>query len=266
MDLHAGGGEGRSHLLSGAIREKNERGIEVVVHSLDDLVASMSVPQGPLERIDRIVLYVLRKMTTDDATVTISPDSDYSVAYARTAPEFEFLIERAVELEYIELASGGDQYRLRLKGWEHASQLARAQIRSSQAFVAMSFSPGLSSVYYNAIKPALKHCGYLPLRVDQVEYNDKIDDRIVADIRSSGIMVADFTEHKAGVYFESGFAMGLGLEVIRTCRDTDLRDTHFDTRQYNHIVWKDEADLKDKLIARIQATVPLKHQPRAVSD
>jgi nucleoside 2-deoxyribosyltransferase len=226
----------------------------------------MSVPQGPLERIDRIVLYVLRKMATDDATVTLRPDCDYSVAYARTPPEFEFLIERAVELEYIELASGGDQYRLRLKGWEHASQLARAQIRSNQAFVAMSFSPGLSSIYYNAIKPALKHCGYLPLRVDQVEYNDKIDDRIVADIRSSGIMVADFTEHKAAVYFESGFAMGLGLEVIRTCRDTDLKDTHFDTRQYNHIVWKDEVDLKDKLIARIQATVPLKHQPRAVSD
>jgi nucleoside 2-deoxyribosyltransferase len=79
-------------------------------------------------------------------------------------------------------------------------------------------------------------------------------------------MVADFTEHKPGVYFESGFAMGLGIEVIRTCRDTDLKDTHFDTRQYNHIVWKDELDLKDKLIARVQATVPLKHQPRAVSD
>jgi hypothetical protein len=37
-------------------------------------------------------------------------------------------------------------------------------------------------------------------------------------------------------------------------------------KQTNHIVWKDEVDLNDKLIARIQATVPLKHQPRAVSD
>lgn len=78
--------------------------------------------------------------------------------------------------------------------------------------------------------------------------------------------VADFTEHKAGVYFESALAMDLGIEVIRTCRDTDLKNTHFHTRQYNHIVWRDELDLKDKLIVRIQATVPLKHQPRAVSN
>lgn len=163
-ELYAGGGEGRRHVLSGAIREKNERGIEVIVHSLDDLVASIAVPQGPLERIDRIVLHVLRKMETDDATVTLSPDHDYSVAYAKTPNEFKFLVEKAMELKYLELAAGGAQYRLSLKGWEHASELDRAKIKTNQAFVAMSFSPRLKSVYSEAMKPALEECGYLPLR------------------------------------------------------------------------------------------------------
>jgi nucleoside 2-deoxyribosyltransferase len=68
--------------------------------------------------------------------------------------------------------------------------------------------------------------------------------------------VADFTLHKAGVYFESGFALGLGIPVIWTCREDELVKTHFDTRQYNHVVWKDEQDLFEKLKRRIEATIP----------
>ena len=44
--------------------------------------------------------------------------------------------------------------------------------------------------------------------------------------------------------------------MIWTCRDTDIDDVHFDTRQYNHIVWKDAADLKKRLADRIEATLP----------
>lgn len=128
----------------------------------------------------------------------------------------------------------------------------------NQAFVAMSFDPSLRSVYLDAIKSALNETGYVPLRVDEAEYNEKIDDRIVADIRTSGLVIADFTQHKAGAYFEAGFAQGLGIPVIWTCRDDDIANAHFDTRQYNHITWKDAEDLQEKLIARIEATVPLK--------
>jgi len=34
--------------------------------------------------------------------------------------------------------------------------------------------------------------------------------------------------------------MGLGRQVIWTCRDDDLKNVHFDTRQYNHIVGKNQ--------------------------
>jgi nucleoside 2-deoxyribosyltransferase len=131
----------------------------------------------------------------------------------------------------------------------------------NQAFVATWFHTDLDDVWENGLKPALQETGYEPLRIDRIEHNEKIDDRIIAEIRNSGLLVADFTGHRGGVYFEAGFAMGLGMPIIRTCRDTDIKELHFDTRQYGHVVWTDVSDLKEKLINRINATLPNKTEP-----
>jgi nucleoside 2-deoxyribosyltransferase len=122
----------------------------------------------------------------------------------------------------------------------------------------MWFDSSLDEVWENGFKAALKQVGYNPIRVDLTEHNEKICDRIIAEVRKSGLVVADFTGQRGGVYFEAGFAMGLGIPVIWSCRDTDVKELHFDTRQYNHIVWTDPADLKKKLINRIEATLPIR--------
>jgi hypothetical protein len=86
-----------------------------------------------------------------------------------------------------------------------------------------------------------------------------VDDEILSEIRRSRFLVADFTcepgKVRGGVYFEAGFAMGLNIPIIWTCRDGSLKDLHFDTRQYPHIVWKDSADLYSRLKAWIGALV-----------
>ena len=79
---------------------------------------------------------------------------------------------------------------------------------------------------------------------------------IIGEIRRSGLVVADFTGNRGGVYFEVGSAMGLGIPLIWTCRDTDISEVHFDTRQYNHIIWKEPEDLKQQLEYRTAAVVP----------
>jgi nucleoside 2-deoxyribosyltransferase len=82
----------------------------------------------------------------------------------------------------------------------------------------MWFAEDMRPVYDRAIAPALDATGYTPFRVDLRPHNEKIDDRIVAEIRRSGLVVADFTGHRGGAYWEAGFAQGLGIPVIRTCR------------------------------------------------
>ncbi|MEK6279171.1 MAG: hypothetical protein AABN95_02350 [Acidobacteriota bacterium] len=254
------------HLLSGAVRERNEKGFDVVIDSFDTLRTLVIPPRGPIERMDRILLYVLQKMETDDAGVLLSPPYDYSIAYSKNPTEFKFLIDRAIDMGYLELAYGEAEYRLTAKGWIYVTQLNRTDVNSHQAFIAMSFAPELVSAFMDGIKPAVEHTGYIPLRVDQVQHNQKIDDQIVADIRKSGLLIADVTGHRPGVYFEAGLALGLGIPVIWTCRETDIQAAHFDTRQYNHIVWTNPEDLRQKLIARIEATVPIRVLSKAAGS
>ncbi|MBI4800932.1 MAG: hypothetical protein HY796_00225 [Elusimicrobia bacterium] len=68
-------------------------------------------------------------------------------------------------------------------------------------------------------------------------------------------MIADFTGQRGGVYFEAGFAEGLGRQVIRSCREDEKTELHFDVNHYNFIFWNSLEDLREKLKNRIAATV-----------
>ncbi|MBK6422872.1 MAG: hypothetical protein IPF77_11770 [Gemmatimonadetes bacterium] len=121
--------------------------------------------------------------------------------------------------------------------------------------MAMWFAPELEAAWSEGFAPGITDAGFSPVRVDLVEHNGKICDRIIAEIRRSGLLVADFTGQRGGVYFEAGYAMGLGIPVIWTCRHDDASKLHFDTRQYNHIIWQTPQELREKLRDRILATV-----------
>ena len=75
--------------------------------------------------------------------------------------------------------------------------------------------------------------------------------------QSSRFLVADFTDHRGGVYYEAGSAHGLGLPVIFMCRNDHLEKLHFDIRQYDCIVWTVDAlegaqtSLKNRILATL---------------
>jgi len=127
----------------------------------------------------------------------------------------------------------------------------------------MSFDPSMGDAYNLGIEPALLACGYQkPFRVDDVahqadadkpEFHTKIDDRIIAGIRQARFVVVDVTGARPAVYYEAGFADGLGTPVIWTCRKDDSEEMNFDTRQKEHILWKDPADLAAQLEMKIRA-------------
>lgn len=134
-----------------------------------------------------------------------------------------------------------------------------ANVDSSQAFVAMWFAPEMDEVYNAGIQLGIEDAGFKPFRVDRQEHIDKIDDVIIASIRKSRFVVADFTqsgdEARGGVYYEAGFAQGLGLPVVFTCRKDCIKKVHFDTNHYNHIVWTTPDELRSALTNRIVAAI-----------
>lgn len=148
---------------------------------------------------------------------------------------------------------------LRPPGYARLAELDGINSGSKQAFVAMWFDDSMKSAYEDGIEPAIRQAGYEPMRIDQKEHINRIDDEIIAEIRRSRFLVADFTQGEAGarggVYYEAGFAHGLTIPVIFICREDAIGKVHFDTRQYNHITWKTPEELRARLAQRISATI-----------
>lgn len=209
--------------------------------------------------MDRALLHIGGQQEKADGFVTFSPTNDYPLVFTRDSQELMYILESIRERGLIELpptTSGSLQYRLTSEGWGTVGQLKDRQPSSDQAFVALWFTEELGPAWKLGFHPALESSGFAPMRIDLVQHNNRIDDVIIAEIRRSGLLVADFTGNRRGVYFEAGFALGLGIPVIWTCRETDIEEVHFDTRQYNHILWSNPEDLREKLRNRIAATIP----------
>ena len=123
----------------------------------------------------------------------------------------------------------------------------------------MWFDNSMKAIWNDAISPAILAAGYEPKRIDEHPHNNRIDDEIIALIRRSRFVVADFTGQRGGVYFEAGFALGMNLPVIWTVKKSALAEVHFDNRQYNFVTWEEDnlPEFKLNLQYRIEATSAL---------
>jgi hypothetical protein len=150
-------------------------------------------------------------------------------------------------------------------GFVRMDELRRGGAPTNRAFVAMWFANETSDAYEQGIAPAITETGFEPVRIDKKEHINKIDDEIVAEIKRSRFVVADFTSStvhageeivyipRGGVYYEAGLAQGRDIPVIWCVRHDQIDRVHFDTRQFNHIVWESPEDLRTKLRNRIRA-------------
>lgn len=138
------------------------------------------------------------------------------------------------------------------KGWRHVEQILKS-FTSNKTFIAMSFSLPEREKVQDSIERACRDNGFEGQTVDRQEFNGAITDKIIAMINSAHFVVCDFSESKHGVYYEAGYAEGLGKTVIYCVRTEDVANLHFDTRHLNHIVWSSSEELYEKLFYRIKA-------------
>lgn len=255
----------QSAQLSGWLRERNLLGIEIPMLTstfLEEVVATLP-SYGPLEKQNKLLKAIELLTDYPGREVVLIPEHAVSLAWAQNENELKYYLKSLMDRGLLEIANAGKRTLadplcpmvITAKGWEHLETDKSDLASKSQAFVAMSFDEELLPVYKNAIEPAIQATGYRPYRVDSTPHLDRIDAKIIAEIRNSRFVVADVTQQKSGVYYEAGFAYGLGLPVIWCVRKDDLQNVHFDTRQYNHIVWDSESELKEKLKNFILATI-----------
>ena len=126
---------------------------------------------------------------------------------------------------------------------------------SRKAFIAMSFDPTLEDNFTIGIKPALESLGFKPIRADKQHHNDKIDEKICEWIAESRFVIADYTGHRTGVYYEAGFAKGLGLPVVQVCCSTDYDRLHFDVKTINTLKFDTPSRLHTILEEHVRETI-----------
>ena len=143
---------------------------------------------------------------------------------------------------------------LTFDGFEYLEDLGNPNQNSKNIFVAFNFEDNLKKVFNETLKQAIEKEGfnYVVVNQDNVEHNKNINDEIIGKLKSSRIVIADFTNHRNSVYFEAGFAMGMRIPIIWTVHEGHDNDMSFDTRQYPHIVWKNGEDLKKQIMDRIK--------------
>ena len=249
----------KAHLLSAFLRDApaSDWITRLPINDADVESLADSVSEIPLvEQFDRLLFVLCEQTPLYGSRSNFSYETDWPLIRARGSNEVLAMLKDLKADGYL-MADGRDGMfappTATRKGFERYPELQKMGPMSLQAFVAMAFAQQYNVAWLSIIKPGITAAGYRPFRVDQKEHSDKVDDLIMAEIRRSKFLVADFSGQRGGVYFEAGFAHGLGRPVIWMCHDDEKDGLHFDTRQYNHILYRDPADAKEKLRNRIVA-------------
>ena len=270
--------------LSGYIAQKN---LQSTIPDLDELMEDKnrieklpSIPP-PNERAYLLLEALIKKtyVIGKEFLIHIEEDSShvnsenpmeeffYSISYSDKKQEIKYLFNYLEQIKYIEKTYDNDIYlscRVTVKGFEKITNVSN--IGSKTAFIAMWIHENTDKIY-KSIETSVGKAGYEPLRIDKKEHINKIDDEILSEIKKARFIICDLTsEHekpRGSVYFEAGYALGINIPIIWTCKKGLEKGLPFDIRQYNCLVWEESKldDFGEKLKYRIENVIgkgPLK--------
>lgn len=244
-------------LLQAWIREHKETKSKppLLIHTEIDRIL-LSLP-GPsiAEKKERLLQAIGRRSPRLGGPVKLEPKHDYPLAWVADDYEMDYLLKALVDEGQLETTTYDHYFIVSTEGWSAIGHIDNNFLESEQAFVAMWFDHDFQTSTYPSIKRAIQRCGFRPYMVGEDKNEEKIDHRIMANIKKSRFMVADVTGQRNGVYFEAGYAKGLGIPVIWSVRSDQIEDVHFDTRQFPHINWENLENLEEELVAWIETLV-----------
>jgi hypothetical protein len=241
--------------MAGYIRSQNDAEIiPLLTPEAVRRVEQMPMPRLR-ERIDRALTYLAKATRMGQARINYAEPELLARSYCADENEFKtFIADLLLDQGMLRL-TGDNKIVVSPKGLLAADDLAYQGVNSAQGFVAVSFDKEMDSAWTKGFRPGIEAAGYSPLRIDHKEHINGISDEIIAELRRSKFLVADYTHQRNGVYYEAGFAFGLGLPVIPTCRGDQIGQLHFDVRHINTLRWDDPEQLAIDLTRRIAAVI-----------
>ena len=116
-------------------------------------------------------------------------------------------------------------------------------------FVIMPFLPDMEPIY-EGIASAANEVGLRAMRVKDLEGDYRITDKIIEMIQSARFLVADLSHERPNVYFELGYARGLGKLVVTIARKGST--IHFDVKDWKYLEYVDSRTLERDLKKRFE--------------
>jgi hypothetical protein len=252
--LRRGAGTSKRSILSGWVREQNNSGSVPMISS--EVLAN--VLHRPLPSVADRAFKLLREaekgLTTLGERIQIDAPRFLAASYSANESDVHYLVRTLSNQELMTNIVDGFSEILP-RGYMKLDELRGYQPSSSNGFIAMWFDPSMDESFEKGFQSGVLRAGYEPLRIDRLEHVNRIDDEIIRQINASRFVVADFTGHRGGVYFEAGYALGKQIPVFWTCRKSDMQNLHFDIRQFNCIDWDEPENLSVRLSARIEAVL-----------
>jgi nucleoside 2-deoxyribosyltransferase len=130
-------------------------------------------------------------------------------------------------------------------------------------FVIQPFDKGgpYDKRYRDVLKPATEDAGLTPYRVDEDPGTTVLIEDIEKGIRDSEICLADITTNNPNIWYEVGFAIANGKQVVLICADPRPEPFPFDIR-HRHIVNYRLQSSSDFEALRADVTARLKAQAK----
>ena len=250
-------------------RRKGETWVTLTSELFKDILDNQNMPR-PYEQLDNLVLWLGENQPTMGIGIQVD-DPAVAAVGAEDMASVGFLTSQAIDSglvngEVISQIGGGcfiPSAQLTINGWKRFDELRRGKSSSRMAFMAMQYGDvTLDRVYAEHFRRAVAATGLDLKRLDESQPAGLIDDRLRVEIRLCRFVIADMTHQNKGVYWEAGYAEGLGKPVIYTCRkdvfDDKCKGPHFDTNHHLTVVWSEEtlASAEKKLMAVIRSTLP----------
>ena len=228
-------------------------------------------PRSFNEKVDRFLLLLANKNPCLGGMEFFKPEQMISAIFAHFSydsstgilsigctKQCQLFFDYLHEQRYITDDSNPQRVTLSPYGWQRIDELQKNNPNNRDIFIAMAFpdedsdeKPEDLSEIKDTIKAGITKAQYNPIIMCDTIHGEQIVPKMFRLIRESKLLVMDVTCPNLGAYHEAGFALGLGKEVIITCREKEFNDPdnkpHFDIAQKQILVWKDYEDLIEKL-------------------
>jgi hypothetical protein len=168
------------------------------------------------------------------------------------------------------------QLGIYLRSTGHAS-VSSITVNAQQpvCFVVMQFTEEYNTLYSEVIKPTCEEFRYRVIRGDDFYASGLIINDITQSIRESTLVIADVTPNNPNVFYEVGFAHGIGKKTI-LLSDRTREKLPFDISGFRHLFYDNtiggKRDVEERLRRHLEALGTKRHhsfdflQPSALAD